>query len=71
MVPDDSRTIMSLVTIVLHVKRVLTNDKGEPTYAKLQITDLGLAKRPCAHNDSELCIDTHVRARAHIHAYVA
>lgn len=29
MVPDYSRTIMSLVTIVLHVKRVLTNDKDE------------------------------------------
>jgi len=29
MVPDYSRTIMSFVTIVLHVKRVLTNDKDE------------------------------------------
>lgn len=31
MVPDYSRTIMSLVTIVLYVKQVLTNDKDELT----------------------------------------
>lgn len=49
MVPDYSRTIMSLVTIVLHVKRVLTNDKdGIGMWDGFQITVLELAQRPCA-----------------------
>jgi len=64
MVSDYSRTIMFLVTIVLHVKRVLTNDKDELAYvceivSKLQFSVLHSV---LAHIDDGLHIDIHMYA---------
>lgn len=56
---------MSLVTIVLYVKRVLTNDKDElaqvcEMVSKLQFSDLHSV---LAHSDDGLHIDIHVHSR--------
>lgn len=64
MVPDYSCTIMSLVTIVLHVKRVLTNDKDELTQVYEMVSKLQYSgsQSVLAHNDDGLSIDIHMYA---------
>ncbi|KAL0105199.1 hypothetical protein PUN28_016684 [Cardiocondyla obscurior] len=60
-VPDYSRTIMPLVTIVLHAKRVLTNDKDELALVCEMLPKLQFSNSPgvLARNDDGLHIDIH------------